>query len=237
MSEQIERNSTSTRRRDYQATQQAISQGQDPAGVDVMVQRSNPFLMNDKYQLQQYEDELADMQGRWARTTARCRRSRPAWSGCVSVSRRSSTRRRPRRRWRSWQVTNRKRGLQRRSSKSITARVDNLKESLGDLSNSMIQYYSCSRRKRAWSSRQGNQGTDRERAGIAVRHASEDVVWRAMPEVPMNKSFPKLPVTMAVAIAMGLMLSVGVAFLRAAMDQSIRRRATSPRSARSTCWA
>jgi capsular exopolysaccharide synthesis family protein len=43
-----------------------------------------------------------------------------------------------------------------------------------------------------------------------------------LPQRPMNKSFPKLPVTMALAIALGLALSMGVAFLREAMDQSIR---------------
>jgi capsular exopolysaccharide synthesis family protein len=43
-----------------------------------------------------------------------------------------------------------------------------------------------------------------------------------MPEVPRTRSFPNLPITMALAIALGLALSLGIAFLREAMDQSIR---------------
>ncbi|HEY7118754.1 MAG TPA: polysaccharide biosynthesis tyrosine autokinase, partial [Tepidisphaeraceae bacterium] len=52
--------------------------------------------------------------------------------------------------------------------------------------------------------------------------AAARVTWMTMPETPMNKSFPKLPITMALAIALGLALSMGVAFLREAMDQSVR---------------
>jgi capsular exopolysaccharide synthesis family protein len=207
----------------YQATQQAISQGQEPAGVDIMVQRSNPFLMNDKYQLQQYEDELADMQGRLGENNskvqafeARVERMRQRFKTQMEQAKAEA------------KVAilagyEQDAGAAEGKLKSITARVDNLKESLGDLSNSMIQYYTLQQEEKGLVEQLKEIKEQIENVlALQSAHASEDVVWRAMPEVPMNKSFPKLPITMAVAIAMGLMLSVGVAFLREAMDQSIR---------------
>src|SRR5436305_10663801 len=50
----------------FKATQDAVNQGQDPPGLDIMVQRNAPFLMNDQYQLRQLEiqrDLLADQYG------------------------------------------------------------------------------------------------------------------------------------------------------------------------------
>jgi capsular exopolysaccharide synthesis family protein len=52
--------------------------------------------------------------------------------------------------------------------------------------------------------------------------AAARVAWMTMPEKPMNKSFPRLPFVMAIAITAGLALSLTIAFLREAMDQSIR---------------
>jgi capsular exopolysaccharide synthesis family protein len=48
------------------------------------------------------------------------------------------------------------------------------------------------------------------------------VVWFAEPPTPETPSFPKLPITMSVAILLGLGLSVGIAFLREITDTSVR---------------
>jgi capsular exopolysaccharide synthesis family protein len=207
----------------YQATQQAIAQGQDPPGIDIMIQRTNPFLMNDKYQLQQYEDELADMQGRLGENNAkvkafeaRVERMRQRYQTQYDQARASA----------KVAILD---GYQADASaaesklKSLSARVDSLTESLGDLRNSMVQYYQLQQEEKGLVEQQKDIRDQIDKVvALQSAHSSEDVVWRAFPEVPMNKSFPKLPITMAVAIAMGLMLSVGVAFLREAMDQSIR---------------
>jgi succinoglycan biosynthesis transport protein ExoP len=42
------------------------------------------------------------------------------------------------------------------------------------------------------------------------------------PDLPDSPSFPKLPITMTLAIALGLMLSLGIAFLREFTDTSVR---------------
>lgn len=48
------------------------------------------------------------------------------------------------------------------------------------------------------------------------------VKWFAKPPTPETPSFPNLPATMAVAVMLGLALSVGIAFLREVTDTSIR---------------
>lgn len=42
------------------------------------------------------------------------------------------------------------------------------------------------------------------------------------PDLPDSPSFPKLPITMTLAVALGLMLSLGIAFLREFTDTSVR---------------
>jgi succinoglycan biosynthesis transport protein ExoP len=55
-----------------------------------------------------------------------------------------------------------------------------------------------------------------------VRHDFAGVEWAAQPEIPETPSFPKLGVTLPIAIALGLMMALGIAFLREFLDTSIR---------------
>jgi uncharacterized protein involved in exopolysaccharide biosynthesis len=48
------------------------------------------------------------------------------------------------------------------------------------------------------------------------------VEWFTRPPTPETPSFPQLPITMAVAVMLGLALSVGIAFLREITDQTVR---------------
>jgi capsular exopolysaccharide synthesis family protein len=60
---------------------------------------------------------------------------------------------------------------------------------------------------------------------IATYNAKHDVAgveWAAQPELPDIPSFPKLGVTMTAAITLGLMIALGIAFLRELLDTSIR---------------
>ena len=55
-----------------------------------------------------------------------------------------------------------------------------------------------------------------------ARHDLGGVEWEAQPELPEIPSFPKLAATMTVSIAMGLLLALGIAFLRELLDTTIR---------------
>ena len=56
----------------------------------------------------------------------------------------------------------------------------------------------------------------------ALRGDQAGVVWAQKPDVPDRMSFPRLSVTMAVSILLGLALSLGLSFLREMLDTSVR---------------
>lgn len=55
-----------------------------------------------------------------------------------------------------------------------------------------------------------------------IKHDVAGVEWASEPELPEIPSFPKLSVVMVVAIASGLLIALGIAFLKELMDTSIR---------------
>jgi polysaccharide biosynthesis transport protein len=61
-----------------------------------------------------------------------------------------------------------------------------------------------------------------EIANYNAKHDFAGVSWESFPELPEMPSFPKLYQTMIVSIAAGLILALGVVFLRELLDTSIR---------------
>jgi capsular exopolysaccharide synthesis family protein len=60
---------------------------------------------------------------------------------------------------------------------------------------------------------------------IAAYNAKHDVAgveWASQPELPEIPSFPKLGITMTASITLGLLIALGIAFLRELLDTSIR---------------
>jgi capsular exopolysaccharide synthesis family protein len=69
------------------------------------------------------------------------------------------------------------------------------------------------------------QKADQQRRNLSLQIQSN--AWSTAnffmdPDLPDSPSFPKLPITMTLAIAFGLMLSLGIAFLREFTDTSVR---------------
>jgi capsular exopolysaccharide synthesis family protein len=207
----------------YQATKDAIAQGQEPAGVDIVVFQRNPYLMNDKQMLQSYEDELADQQARLGednvKVTAlakRVERMHTRYEASLAEAKAKA-------KLEILEQYQQEMNAAQSKLEGLTKRVEGLKSDRGDLSNALVLYYTVQQEERGMVEqlKQIKEQIDNVMA-LQSAHAAEDVVWKAMPETPLNKSFPKLPITMALAIALGLALSLGIAFLREAMDQSIR---------------
>ena len=205
------------------AVMDAIQQGQDPPGMDIAIQHNAPFLANDEYQLRQIEiqrDLMADQYGpensKFKQIARQAELMRTAYESKLAEAKANA----------KVQILE---GYQQEAAaadaklKSLTTRVDNLKQDMGELSNSMVQYYTLQQQERGLMEqlKQVKEQIDGVMA-LSSAHAAEDVVWRAMPEIPMNKSFPKLWIIMALAVTVGLALSLGIAFLREATDQSIR---------------
>jgi capsular exopolysaccharide synthesis family protein len=106
---------------------------------------------------------------------------------------------------------------------SLTKRVDFLKADLGELSNSLVAYFSLQQEEKGLMEQLKTVKDNIENVmALQSARAAEIVKWNTLPETPTNRSFPKLPIVMSLAVFLGLLLSLSVAFLREAMDQSIR---------------
>ncbi len=106
--------------------------------------------------------------------------------------------------------------------KTIQERVDSAKTDLGDLTNAMNQYLTLKDDEQTTREMLTQVNTQLEQISQMGNSDISTIQWATHPEEPDTRSFPKLPIVMSVAVAVGLMLSVGLAFLRELMDTSVR---------------
>jgi len=109
------------------------------------------------------------------------------------------------------------------SAESINKQVDKLKAELGELSNQLTNYLSMESELKYV--REHLKEVEKKLDEISAIQRQPDlggVQWMTQPETPQTQSFPQLKYTLPVALVLGLMLSVGVAFLREAMDTTVR---------------
>jgi capsular exopolysaccharide synthesis family protein len=107
--------------------------------------------------------------------------------------------------------------------KGITDQINQSKQDLGDLTYQMSQYLTAKDEEKATHEllEQVSRQLD-NMSQVENQKAASGIEWAIRPETPDTPSFPKLPITMAVAIMAGLALSLGIAFLRELMDTSVR---------------
>jgi len=107
--------------------------------------------------------------------------------------------------------------------KGINEQINQAKQDLGDLTYQMSQYLTAKdeeKTTREYLTQVGKQLD--EISNIENRKEDTGLVWAIPPETPDTPSFPKLPITMAVAVTLGLGLALGIAFLRELTDTSVR---------------
>lgn len=123
------------------------------------------------------------------------------------------------------------------SARSRVEQLDNqiaeLQRRLGELSRQMSEYLTALDERDA-EQRRAQQVTDRLnilQANTTRQEASRSSIWwtnsasldgEGAIERPMEMSFPRLTLTMGIAGLLGLGLSVGLAFLRELLDNSVR---------------
>lgn len=207
----------------YTATSKAAQSGQDPPGLERYIQQSYPYLMNDKYQLEMMGVEVAvardsggDENSRYKQYAKRYEMMEAKYNKQVAESRAKG------------QIAILEEMQQEVTSAKtkmdgLKSKVDALKDEIGDLNNSLVLYLTAQEEQRGLREQLKTVREQIENVlALQGMQSASTVQWRSMPEKPLNKSFPKLWITMTLAIALGLGLSLGVAFLREATDQSIR---------------
>ncbi len=106
---------------------------------------------------------------------------------------------------------------------AVTGRINEIKKELSTLTNDMALY--LTKKDEEQAVREVLKQIDDQMYAMSqnTSRAEQNVVsWSNQPEQPDQPSFPKLPVTMALAVMLGLGLSLGVAFLREMMDTTVR---------------
>jgi capsular exopolysaccharide synthesis family protein len=118
----------------------------------------------------------------------------------------------------------------REKAQAADAQVTIMNNRIKDLNSQMAQ---LTERMQMLIQKQAERALDQEKLrGIEnrleqitsynARHDIGGVEWEAQPELPEIPSFPKLGATMTVSIALGLVLALGIAFLREMLDTTIR---------------
>jgi polysaccharide biosynthesis transport protein len=208
---------------EYQGIASTIQQGQDPAGVDMMMQRNSPYLMSEEANLSELENQVEMTRQQFGEDNPKYKMAaknlesrRAKYQARVDEARAKA---------RIMLLDSAKGEAEAAAAtlEGVNKRVDTLKGELADLNTAMLQLLQAQEEEKGMREQvKLVQEQIDNVAAILSSSATSRVSWMTQPETPRNRSFPKLPITMAMAVLLGLALSMGVAFLREAMDQSIR---------------
>jgi capsular exopolysaccharide synthesis family protein len=105
---------------------------------------------------------------------------------------------------------------------AVNQQITDVRKEMADASNQMSAYLTLMDEQKAYREllKQVDDQLD------AVRnnddHPVASVGWMNTPDLPDTMSFPRLPITLSLAIVLGLAFSLGIAFLREMLDTSVR---------------
>jgi capsular exopolysaccharide synthesis family protein len=110
-----------------------------------------------------------------------------------------------------------------RSLDSIAGEIRDKQSEQSDLSLTMAKYLVDKETENGYAEliKDADSQLDQINNILQTKYAS-GVRWARLPVKPDSPSFPKLPVTMSIAIVLGLGLSLGIAFAREVTDTSVR---------------
>jgi capsular exopolysaccharide synthesis family protein len=106
--------------------------------------------------------------------------------------------------------------------KTIQEKVDSAKADLGDLTNAMNQYLTLKDDEETTIELLKDVNKQLEQISQMGNFDASTIQWAQQPETPQTRSFPKLGWVLALSIAAGLTLALGIAFTRELLDTSVK---------------
>jgi len=107
--------------------------------------------------------------------------------------------------------------------KELTDRINTTNQDLGQLTNAMSAYLTLRDQESVLRARLQEFKESLDRIGQSeLQRDLSGVTWGQRPETPDRPSFPRIPMIVGGCIALGLALSLGIAFLREILDTSVR---------------
>ncbi|HEY8667347.1 MAG TPA: polysaccharide biosynthesis tyrosine autokinase [Tepidisphaeraceae bacterium] len=218
---ELESNASSAEQMYNQVAEQ-VAQGDDPPGVQEQIDR-DPMIMSYMQQMDGIEQEIAVQKEKWGTEVPQMKQLQIRKD--LVDKKKSDRTAQVRAQATAALMAQLKRA--REGTKSMLdgtkESVDILKKSLGELNNDLSIYLTRLDEQKATREvlKQIDDQLDQLRRA-RDRDDAAGLSWQMHPLVPEQMSFPKLPLTMAVALVLGLGLSLGIAFLREMMDTSIK---------------
>ncbi|MCC6238930.1 MAG: polysaccharide biosynthesis tyrosine autokinase [Phycisphaerales bacterium] len=106
---------------------------------------------------------------------------------------------------------------------AVEDRINELKQQMGDLKQYQVDYLRLQDEDKQISEQMRDLQSEIALVNeITRKEKSAGVNWATRPPKPDIMSFPRMPITVALMVFLGLALSVGIAFLREMLDTSVR---------------
>ncbi|HEY7088073.1 MAG TPA: hypothetical protein VH518_08290, partial [Tepidisphaeraceae bacterium] len=205
----------------YEGAAQQIQQGITPAAVESMVGQ-HPMVMQRKNEVDSYDIQIAANldQGDNGKMLKQLKAYRDAAQIKLDEIRASETA--------STQdmyiesLRNHASGTQHQVE-SLNKQIDKVKSDLSDMTNDLSDYLNKKDEEQGY---QELAKRVRDQLDVLQNQANltemNTVTWGPQPETPDSPSFPRLPIVLAGCTALGLALSLGIAFIREITDQTVR---------------
>jgi capsular exopolysaccharide synthesis family protein len=103
-----------------------------------------------------------------------------------------------------------------------TKKVDDLKAEQAELASTRAEYLSLKDEIDTYTELMNTVQKQLDTISGSQLINANQITWAQKPETPDTRSFPKLSIVMSIAVALGLFLSLGIAFLREMLDTTVR---------------
>jgi capsular exopolysaccharide synthesis family protein len=109
------------------------------------------------------------------------------------------------------------------SRDQIDVQIEQVTQELGEVTDKMVRYYSYETDLKA-----NNDALKEVQGRLDILQMQQEqklngkVKWYSFPDIPTNRSFPQLKWSMTIAIAIGLVLALTIAFVREMTDTTVR---------------
>ena len=105
---------------------------------------------------------------------------------------------------------------------SVNQQINTISEKQTEMSTGQSQYQSLSDDLNRARADLGRTDQDIESLSTQIQQLATGLQWEQRPITPDSPSFPKLYISMIISVMLGLVLSIGIAFLREMMDTTVR---------------
>jgi polysaccharide biosynthesis transport protein len=211
-----------TAHQQYEQFKNLVNTGQDPPEVELQLDQNGP-LQYLKQQADGWEEQAKQLAEQLGPEHPRVRTAQgAAQRGRQKYADEEATARSKARAYIGDKLRQQDEGLTA-SKAQVDSQIEQVSQELGEVTNDMVRYFSVESQQKGTMEllKEVEQQLDILESQQQQKLQGK-VTWARMPEMPKNQSFPQLKYSLPIAIAIGLVLALGIAFLREMTDTTVR---------------